>query len=210
MADVEFYDVLPKERRLLYKFNITRKFVISYIGTFGFANGLEYILECARACENADLSVQFLLCGDGAMLDGLKKGAARLGLENLSFVEFQNREGVRDVMNISDAVFVSYKHVQILETGSPNKYFDGLASGKLILLNFGGWIKEEVETNQCGIFLDPRHPTDIVKKIIPFLNDVELLRQYQCNARLLAETNYSRKILGDKYVELITQSVNAG
>ena len=56
-------------------------------------------------------------------------------------------------MNVTDATFICYKPVPILETGSPNKYFDGLARGKLILVNFGGWIKEEIEAKRCGVTL---------------------------------------------------------
>ena len=58
-------------------------------------------------------------------------------LKNFSILPFQNREGVKEVMNVTDATFICYKPVPILETGSPNKYFDGLAAGKLILINFG-------------------------------------------------------------------------
>jgi hypothetical protein len=78
-------------------------------------------------------------------------------------------------MNITDAAFVCYKNVPILETGSPNKYFDGLAAGKLIVINFGGWIRKEIEEKQCGIYADPQQPTDFVKKIRPFICDQKLL-----------------------------------
>ena len=72
-------------------------------------------------------------------------------------------------MNVTDASFVCYKPFNILETGSPNKFFDGLAAGKLILLNFQGWLKNEIEEHQCGINVDPADPGDFVKKIRPFI-----------------------------------------
>jgi hypothetical protein len=58
-------------------------------------------------------------------------------------------------MNITDASFIFYKPVPVLETGSPNKFFDGLAAGKLIIINFGGWIKTEIEENKCGVYVNP-------------------------------------------------------
>lgn len=207
ISDVDFYCQESKSEVLLRKYDVREKFVISYIGTLGFANGLEYFLECAHACQQADLTIQFILCGEGAMLQVLKQRAQRLNLQNFLLVPFQNRHGVREILNVSDAVFVCYRHVSILETGSPNKYFDGLASGKLIIMNFGGWIKEEVENNQCGIFLDPKHPSDIVQKIDPFLQQRELLLQFQRNARQLAETTYSRKIIGEKIFTLFAETV---
>jgi glycosyltransferase involved in cell wall biosynthesis len=125
----------------------------------------------------------------------------QLQLSNFSILPFQNRDGVSQILNVADAVFVSYKPLPVLETGSPNKFFDGLAAGKMIIVNFGGWILKEIE-NHCGIFVDPLRPEDFVKKITPFLKDVNLLRGFQENARTLAETVYSRRLLGKKFAAI--------
>lgn len=199
MADTEFYRPEPKNEQTAQRLGLSGKFVVSYLGAIGFANGLDYYLECARASERAGLPVHFLLCGDGAMLDNLKNSMSRLNLRNFSFIPFQNREGVREIMNVTDAALICYRQVRVLETGSPNKYFDALAAGKLVIINFNGWIREEMEKHQCGIFVDPRHPTDFVKKITPFVEDVEKLRMFQKVGRTLAENTYSRKILGKRF-----------
>jgi glycosyltransferase involved in cell wall biosynthesis len=141
MADVDFYTPEQKDRSLEDKFGVSGKFVVSYIGALGVANGLDYFLDCARASQKAALPIHFLLCGDGAMVNNLKRSARNLRLENFTILPFQNRNGVREVMNITDASFISYKTVPVLETGSPNKYFDGLAAVNLIIIIFGGCIK---------------------------------------------------------------------
>jgi len=202
MADTIFYHPEPKLDQVVVKFKAKNKFVVSYIGAVGFANGLDYYLECARASQKAGLPILFLLCGDGAFVDNLKTAASRLVLENLVFIPFQHRGGVREIMNVSDAVFISYRPFPILETGSPNKYFDGLAAGKLILINFGGWIREDIEHHQCGVYLDPRYPHEFVQKIQPFLEDNTFLQQHQLNARNLAELKYSRITLSRQFVGL--------
>jgi len=117
-------------------------------------------------------------------------------------VPFTNREGVREIINVTDAAFVCYKNVPILETGSPNKYFDGLAAGKLIVINFGGWIRKEVESAGCGFYCSPQQPQEFVNKIMPYLSDVKSLRQAQSASRLLAEQRYSRKELSAKFCAL--------
>jgi glycosyltransferase involved in cell wall biosynthesis len=163
---------------------------------------LDYFIECANTCRKAELPIQFIMCGDGALLDRLKGNAKHLGLHNLSFIDFTNRKGVQGIMNITDAAFVCYKNVPILETGSPNKYFDGLAAGKLIVINFKGWIKKEIEETRCGIYVDTLQPTDFVKQIKPFLSDQKLLSQFQESARTLAEKKYSRRVLSDKFSKI--------
>jgi glycosyltransferase involved in cell wall biosynthesis len=166
------------------------------------ANGLDYFLECANISRKANLPIQFLLCGDGALQSRLQASAKRLDLRNLAFLGFQNRNAVRQVMNVTDAVFVCYKNFPILETGSPNKYFDGLAAGKVIIVNFGGWIKQEIEEMRCGVYVNPLQPADFVERIGPFLKDEKLLKEYQSAARALGESRYSRKKLSEEFSKL--------
>jgi glycosyltransferase involved in cell wall biosynthesis len=197
MADTEFYQPASIDP------TAQDPFVVSYIGALGFANGLDHLIECARACQKAELPVKFVVCGDGAFQKSLMGVAERLQIKNLTFLKFQNRNGVQELLNNTHAAFISYRPFPILETGSPNKYFDGLAAGKLIVLNFSGWIKDEVEQHACGVYLDPRFPHEIVKVITPFVFDRKLLERYQLNARNLAERKYNRDMLGKKFVEII-------
>ncbi len=208
MADTDFYAPCKKQMVLEKKFGVEGKFVVSYMGALGLANGLDYFLECARASQRAALPIHFIVCGDGAMKENLKRSASRLDLLNLSFIPFQSRPGVYDIMNITDAVFVCYKSVPILETGSPNKYFDGLAAGKLIIINFGGWINEEIEKEKCGIQVDARQPNDFVKSITPFLSNLKL-SEYSSAARALALRKYTRKDLSEKLVTIVLEEGNS-
>ena len=204
MADCDFYKPESKASQLEEKFNVKGKFVVSYIGTAGAANGLDYFLECANASRKAELPIHFILCGDGAMLPHLKTSAERLGLKNITFTGFMNRWEVKEVMNITDAVFVSYKNIPILQTGSPNKYFDGIASGKMIIANFGGWIKYEIERSGCGMYVDPKQPSCFVKKIESFVHDKNKTNEFQRAARGLAESKYDRKKLSIQFVNIFT------
>jgi glycosyltransferase involved in cell wall biosynthesis len=151
MADTEFYCPKAKDPMLERKFNTEGKFVVSYIGAIGLANGLDFFMECARASQFGGQPVHFILCGQGAVLESLKRIAQQYHLNNFSIAGFKDREGVKEVLNVTDASFICYKPLPILETGSPNKYFDALASGKLILINFGGWIREEIEESDADV-----------------------------------------------------------
>ena len=202
MADTKFYFPEAKNGDVLRKLNVPRIFTVSYIGAVGLANGLDYYVECARACQNAGMQIHFILCGEGALLEYFKRIANQLQLKNFSIIPFQDRDGVKEVMNVTDVSFICYKPLPVLETGSPNKYFDGLAGGKLIAINFGGWIKKEIEEKGCGIYADSRYPTDFVKKIEPFVHDSGKLQQYQQASRALAEEKYSRDILSAKLADI--------
>lgn len=208
MADTEFFKPEEKDGELEVKYNVGEKFVVSYIGAVGLANGLEFFVDCARASQVAGIPVHFLLCGDGAMVDPLQEKLRRDNISNLTFISFQNRAGVREIMNVSDAIFVCYKTIPVLETGSPNKYFDGLAAGKLIVINFGGWIAKEIMENRCGVSVDPADPDDFIIKVQPFLQQPELLHEYQRASRNLALSRYSRDMLGETYRGIFNTPAN--
>lgn len=207
MSDVQYYQPEAKSKVLEDEFAVTGKFVVSYIGALGLANGLDFLLECARSCQKASQPVHFVVCGDGAMADHLKNTAVKLHLNNITFLPFQNREGVKRLMNITDATIICYKPIPILETGSPNKYFDGLAAGKIIITNFGGWIKNEVESEQCGFSLSSNSPQSIVEKLNPFIQDPSLKNKYQQAARKLAERKYSRVQLCSEWTNIIAEKI---
>ena len=193
MADTEFFRPESKQPSLESKFGVEGKFVIAYLGAMGFANGLEYLLSGAEACALKNLSVHFILAGDGVERDKLKRQAELTQLKNVSFFSFQSREAIRELMNVTDAVFVCYRHALILETGSPNKFFDGLAAGKLIMVNFGGWIKQEVEEAQCGFYVDPENADSIVEPLREIISG-NTLTQYQVRSRELAEKFALKKL----------------
>lgn len=206
MADTEYYHAESKNNDLTRKFGVHEKFVISYIGTLGIANGLDFLIDCARACSKNEMPVSFLVGGEGAERSRLEKLAITLSLTNISFLGFQAREGVKDILNVSDAVLISFQALPILETGSPNKYFDGLAAGKLIITNVKGWMKKEIERQQCGIYVDASQPHTFVEKIKPFIDQPVLLHQYQTAARKLAEETYSRKELSKRFSQLVSDN----
>jgi glycosyltransferase involved in cell wall biosynthesis len=199
MADTEFYFPESKNPVLEDKFGVSNKFVVSYIGAIGYANGLDYFLECARNCQKASLPIHFFLCGDGGMAKRLQQSAKTIQLNNLSFIPFTNRDGVKELLNVTDASFICYKPLPVLETGSPNKYFDGLAAGKLIVVNFGGWIKDEIEKYSCGFYSDSKQPTDFTQKIQVYINNPGQLKQSQLASRKLAEEKYSRVNLSEAF-----------
>lgn len=206
MADVTFFQPEEKLPVVSAKYGAEDKFVISYIGALGVANGLHQLIDCAEACQRAQVPTQFILCGDGAMLDELKGMVAERGISNVLFAGFLNREGVREILSVSDAVFISYLPAPILETGCPNKYFDGLAAGKLIIVNFRGWIREEIESHGCGFYVDPAQPEQLADKVAPFINDRSQLKSCQQRSRALGESNYARENIGSLFAGLFRES----
>lgn len=203
MADTKYFEP-GTDDGLKEKYGLQNRRVISYIGTMGLANGLDFVLDCAEACEKKMLPVTFVLCGEGAKKDTLQQAAFQRNLQNVLFLPFQNREGVREVFRLTDIALVCFQPLPILGTGSPNKYFDALAAGKVIAVNFNGWIRDEIEQHACGFYA--ANGNTFVQNLIPYLDD-QVLKKSQTAARQLA-FRYDRTTLGKRFVQLLESTVS--
>lgn len=197
MADCSFFDADIR----IGDYSNRNNFQITYCGAVGKANRLEFLLGAALETKRQKLPVHFNVLGTGSEVKRLRNLYRKLW--NVSFYEHTNKEGVKSLLNESDAVYVSFKDVDVLNTGSPNKFFDSLAAGKLTIINFEGWLKSIVERNKCGFYHDPNAPENFVRKLKVFLDNAELLQKYQKNGRKLAELYYDKDIQVTKLLKIL-------
>lgn len=197
MVDLELFDQGQIAKREASKIE-NEKFVITYFGAVGRANNLKAFIDIAIKCRSIN-TLKFQLIGSGSELSTLKKLKSGYKLENLEFLPFVNKPTLARELLGTHASYISYLNLRVLETSSPNKFFDSLAAGKLIILNFKGWLYELCMEHKCGIYIAPDKPGDFLSTIRPFLEDMALLNEYQENAKKLA-TQFKKedlvKILG--------------
>ena len=204
MSDCEFFKSEEKDPILLEKFKLSDELVIAYLGTAGRANHLDYLLQAALKSEREQVNIRFLVAAEGSELEHFRATVIDNKLSNVIITDYTNKEGVKDLLRVSDAVYVSFAKVPILASGSPNKFFDGLAAGKLVITNFGGWVANEIADAHCGFNYDPTNTDEFLDKIIPFIENRELLEKYKNNARNLAESKFSKRLLINEWLTLFS------
>ncbi len=180
-------------------------FLILYAGALGRANHVSFLLDAAEAVSVAGLTnVTFVIAGEGAESPALQAETAQRGLTNVQFVGALNRAEIQQWRARAAASFTCFDTVPVLDTTSPNKFFEGLAAGALSITTTGGWLRELVESHQCGFGYQPHQPAEFVEKLRPFVLDRARLLTAQRNARRLAETQFSRAQLSAEAVRVIT------
>ena len=202
MADCVFFNKEIKNPKLVDFYHVNQPFVITYLGSIGMSNHLEFFLEIAQEAIKQNLNINFKIVGTGSQLSRIKMLSYMKGLQNVEFFPHQNKEGVKDILNVSDATYVCFANLPVLGTNSPNKLFDSLASGKLTIVNTKGWTKDLVEQYKCGFYTDPLEPTQFIEQIKPFIEQRDLLEVYKNNARTTAEKHYSRKLQIEKLIKI--------
>ncbi len=89
---------------------------------------------------------------------------------------------------------------------SPNKFFDYIASGLPVINNYPGWLAELIVKNECGIAIPPEEPEAFAEAMIKFADDPALVKRMGANARQLAEREFDRDVLGERFVEWLEQA----
>jgi glycosyltransferase involved in cell wall biosynthesis len=174
-------------------FDSKNPFVLLYAGALGHANGIDRILALASRVKH--LPVRFQIMGEGPKKGALKQLAKKLALSNVEFLEHGNKEQTKLVLQNAHAVLVAYADFSLLSTGSPNKFFDGLAAGKPVLLTVEGWMMEKVQRHQCGYSFRPEDTQSFDRALSSYLKHPEAYQRACENASLLAKEYALEKVL---------------
>ena len=204
----KFYPRSPSPE-IMAKFDIDiHKFNIIHFGSMGASNGLGYIVNAAKVVQERGADdLNFIFLGDGSTQPMLKDMVKGYGLRNVQFLGDHGMEVVSEIVNCCDASIVSFNNVPILATNSPNKLFDSLSAGKPVIVNSSGWTKDLVEKDNCGFFVDPDNPNDLVDKLLEVKDNKELLKQWGENSRRLSLEVYDKSLLSAKVANVLENAI---
>ena len=205
MSNIEMFYPHEANMEIANIFGIDRsKFNVVYFGSLGRANGLLYIIEAARRLKDMlDDTVCFLLLGSGATDSIIEEKISEYKLTNVRLMGRHKMGVVAEVVNCCDASIVTFLNLSVLNTNSPNKFFDSLAAGKPVIVNSSGWTKDIVEKNNCGFYTDPEKPEQLAEKLLDVKDDKQLRETWGDNARKLALEEYNKDILTAKLAEVL-------
>jgi len=197
-SDVELFASVPEEDREIPEKYAGKKLFL-YAGSLGLMDEVEQVIEGMRLVK--DPRVLWLIIGDGAEKVHLQRLVSKYGLSNVEFLGIMPKTEVIKWFTRVEATFVTLKDLKVLHTSSPNKMFDSFAAGVPIIQSTKGWIKELVERSECGINVEPYKPQQFAAAIELIASDRAYRDQLAVNAKRLAENEFSRDILAERYLQ---------
>ena len=84
---------------------------------------------------------------------------------------------------------------------SPNKFFDYISAGLPVINNYPGWLAGLIETHRCGVTCRPDDPASFADALIRLADDPDEARAMGRRARQLAESEFDRQDLADRFVD---------
>ncbi len=168
--------------------------LIVYAGAFGVINGVSWLADLAAALRPLRDDARFLLVGRGAGRDALLARARERGvLDETLFVRdpLPKRE-MPALLAAATVATALFEPVPEMEATSSNKFFDALAAGRPLLINYGGWQRDLLETSGAGIAVTHADLRAAARELAGLLADPVRLSAAGAAARVLARSEFDR------------------
>ncbi|NPA71529.1 MAG: glycosyltransferase family 4 protein [Gammaproteobacteria bacterium] len=183
--------------------------LVVYTGTLGRINGVDYLVRVAAAMREMAPDVRFLVVGEGAEDEKVRRLAASLEVLNRTFymmppIPKRDMPAVLGAATVATSLFIDLPDMW---ANSANKFFDALAAGTPVAINYQGWQADLLRRTGAGIVLDVHDPAGSAAKLLAFLRDEKRLQAARHAARRLAETEFNRDRLAMKLERVLCEAV---
>ena len=171
--------------------------LILYTGSFGRINGVIYLVEIANAMLKINSDLFFLLAGNGYDKERIIDKSKEYGVYNntLYYMDYISKNQMPELLSRATITTSLFIDLPEMENNSANKFFDGLAAGKPIMINYGGWQADLLKDTGCGFVIpsnDPNNAAEMINKIVT--NTTQLNQMSKASITLAKkfdiETNY--------------------
>jgi glycosyltransferase involved in cell wall biosynthesis len=178
-----------------------------YAGTFGRANDLSWIVDVARELTLLPKGsrVEIVLIGNGHDRPEVERRVRTLGVEDtVHVVDPRPKSEMPSILAAASACLSMFAPFPLLETTSPNKLFDGLAAGRPVLINYGGWQEEVLRDYNAGVRL-ARDPRAAATQLVDLACDLRRQESMGKQARRLALEHFDRDVLYVSFCDVLTR-----
>lgn len=185
------------------------QFVALFTGAHGIANGLDAALDVAAELKKRRRDdIRLVFVGDGNRKDALVERAKACGMDNCVFLDPIPKAMLPRIMARANVGLMILDDVPAFYNGtSPNKFFDYISSGLPVLINYPGWLAELVVESECGVSVVPGDASVFADALIEMADHRVDLTLMGGQARLLAETRFSRDVSSSQLIALLEELV---
>lgn len=195
---------IPREDNIfLQKHAIENKFIVMYSGNIGLSQELENIVNMADSLKEIK-DILFVLVGEGAYKEKLIHMSKSLGLPNVKFLPYQEKEELKFSLN------AAHIHLITLKEGMkgylvPSKVYGIMASGRpfIAAVDKDCEIDKIVKEFHCGFTVSPSNVEELKSAVLRAFHNNEEIEKMGKNGRKALENFYSRKICTRKFKDIL-------
>src|SRR5690606_1430117 len=133
----------------------------------GMVNNSYWLYEAAKLLKKSNRDdIKILLIGEGQQREELEALASKEGIDNFIRLGLMPKSDLVGYVQNAFVSLVPLKGTPVLDTSSPNKFFESLAAGVPVIQNTPGWMKDFLTEHEIGLTLDPNDPQQLANALI--------------------------------------------
>ncbi|MBM80592.1 MAG: glycosyltransferase WbuB [Planctomycetaceae bacterium] len=183
--------------------------LVLYTGSIGAMNDCWQIIRMAEQLKSEHRDdIHVVLIGDGRDRPAIEQYVKQYKLDNVKVLGPRPKEEVAAWLAKSTCAILAFRDKPCLDTVSPNKMFDAFAAGVPVVQATQGWIKRLMERRHCGITTSPSNAEEFAAALIQLTEDAELQSEMSRNARQVAEEEFDRDLLAQRFRNVMLDAVH--
>jgi len=184
------------------------EFVCIHPGAMGLVNGLDYLLDVAKCLDARDAGdILVALVGRGRLRDHLAARIRQEGIRSAILYDPIAKKDMPGLLAGADVGLMSVADRPHLAANSANKFFDFLAAGLPVVLNYGGWKADVLRDSGAGVSCSPQQPAEFAEVLVRLAENSGECERMGRAARQLAETHYDRGLLVGQLENVLLSTV---
>ena len=201
-ANIELFATLqefPEDITSLKK----KKYAL-YTGNIGMVNNVEWMFDAAKILGKLGRQdIQIVWIGDGQLKKELAERKQLEGVDNLILIELMPKHKLVPIVQNAMVCLAPLKDTPVLNTSSPNKFFESLAAGVAVVQTTNGWMKDFVAEHNVGFTVDPNNAQDLANLLIEIDSNPKLQDEMGQRAMAIAKLEFDKTILSKRMLDRI-------
>ncbi|WP_347303355.1 WcaI family glycosyltransferase [Croceibacterium sp. TMG7-5b_MA50] len=187
-SNADFSGGTPDPSRYRSEWGIGDRHVALYSGNIANKQGLEVVIDAARALANRR-DIAFVICGEGPNRANLQQQAE--GLDNIQFHDLQPAERMAEFLSLASVHLLPQK-AEAADLVLPSKLTNMLASGRPVIATAAPETGLHAEVEDCGINTPPGDGLALAEAVTQLVDDPARRQAMGAAARIRAVERWSK------------------
>jgi glycosyltransferase involved in cell wall biosynthesis len=198
--------IAKQENWFAWKYDLVNKFTVLYSGNMGRCHDIDTLLKAA--IELQDEPIQFVCIGGGAKREELIAQVNELGLNNFTFLPYQDKQVLPYSLTACDLSLVS------IDPSSeslvvPSKLYSALAAGRplAVVCSPHSYLRQLIAEADCGGTFDNGDGHGLAQFIRLLNRDQELKERMGKAGRQYMRSHFTPKVISQQYLDVLHQAL---
>jgi len=177
--------------------------IICSVGRFSLEKGHRVLLDAAKRVINTFPDTYFILAGEGFLLNGLKRHAEKLRIENRIYFPGY----VKDISKLLSAIDIFV--LPSFTEGMPMSLLEAMAAKRPVVATNVGSIPDLIDHERTGLLVKPGDSGSLANAIRELMNNDFKARNLAKRAYKMVLTKYTSERMTQKYIDIYNSFSNS-